>query len=145
MKVKDIMTSNLLKYCNPETSIHDAEVLMKINNLRVLPVLDNSNKVVGLITDHDIKNTLSKVHGKLSALLNVGEIMIKKIHTVNADDNISSALDYMIKNQVGSVPVVDENGKLKGIVSLFKLISINNNRVIAIKRMEANSVMEESF
>lgn len=122
MKVQEVMTADKLKYCSPETKLQDAAKTMKSENIGALPVLDKDKKVVGLVTDRDICLSLTKKMTK-PGFVSVGEIMAKKVYTVGATEELSSALRQMRVNKVGRVPVIDEKGKLKGIVSLHKLLS----------------------
>ena len=54
MKVRDFMSKNLV-YVSPETSVTDAKALMMKEKISKLPVLDKSNRLVGLITKNDLK------------------------------------------------------------------------------------------
>lgn len=53
-KVKDIMTSNHIMHCIPETKLQSVAKTMKESNLGSLPVIDKDNKVIGIITDRDV-------------------------------------------------------------------------------------------
>lgn len=123
MKVQEIMTAGALKYCTPETKLQDAAKTMKSGNIGVLPVVDKEKKVVGLVTDRDICLSLAQKTKKAAGLLSIKEIMTKKVYTVGTNDELSTALKQMRVNKIGRVPVIDEKGKLKGIVSLHKLLN----------------------
>ncbi len=123
MKVKEIMTTKSLKYCTPETKLHMAAKTMKTRNCGALPVVDKDKKVLGIITDRDICLSLILEHGTPFIKTTVGQIMPLKIHTVMLNDDISMAFRKMRINQISRLPVVDENGKLKGIVSIHNLIN----------------------
>jgi acetoin utilization protein AcuB len=123
MKVKEIMTARPLKYCSPETKLHNAAKTMKIANCGALPVINKDKIVVGFITDRDIALTLARKQEKSVAQMEVSKAMSLKVHTVKAEDDVSTALRQMRTYQVGRVPVVDGKGKLKGIVSMHNLIS----------------------
>jgi CBS domain-containing protein len=122
MKVKEIMTANPVKYCSPETNLQDAAKEMKEANVGALPVVDNKQKVIGLVTDRDIALSLASEQTSLSAT-HVEDIISKQVHTVKAEDNLEDALEKMRTNQIGRLPVTDEEGKLKGIVSVHNLLS----------------------
>lgn len=123
MKVKDVMTTTALKSCSPDAKLHEAAKTMRTANVGALPVTDHHKKVVGIITDRDICLALSQDHRKPHAEIPVSEIMEKKVHTVKENDDMSVALKQMRTNQVGRLPVVDQEGKLKGILSLHHLFS----------------------
>lgn len=121
MKVKEIMTADSLKSCTPETKLSNAARIMKTANCGALPVIDKQKNVVGIITDRDICLSLVKKQTKVP--LTVGKIMAKKIQTIKDEDDVTEAYREMRLNQIGRLPVVDEKGKLKGIVSLHNLIN----------------------
>ena len=123
MKVKDVMTAETLQYCTPETRLQEAAKAMKANNCGALPVVDSEKRVMGIITDRDICLSLAQKQEAPLADRKVSEVMSRNVQTVESDDEISAAYHRMRKNQIGRLPVVDEKGKLKGIVSLHRLIN----------------------
>lgn len=123
MKVKDVMIGQSLKSCSPETKLQDAARTMQISNCGALPVVDKNNKVLGIVTDRDICLAIAQNQSKRIEEREVGDIMSKNIQTVHDTDEVSQAYSSMRKNQIGRLPVVDEAGKLKGIVSLHRLIN----------------------
>lgn len=122
MKVKEIMTARSLRFCSPETKLHNAAKTMKAGNCGALPVIDKQKKVIGLVTDRDIALSLAKKQTNPSKA-NVGDIISKRVYTVNQNDNLSDALAQMRTNQIGRLPVIDDARKLKGIVSMHNLIN----------------------
>ncbi len=127
MKVKEIMTARSLKYCSPETKLHNAAKTMKAGNCGALPVLNKDRKVVGFITDRDIALSLARKQEKSAPQLEVRNAMTSRVHTVKAEDDVSEVLRQMRNFKVGRIPVVDGKGKLKGIVSMHHLLSQTGN------------------
>lgn len=123
MKVKDLMTTSSLKYCSPETKLHNVAKLMEEGNCGALPVLDKNKKVVGIVTDRDIALALAKKHSETTPKIAVSEIMTKKVHSVHTDDDVTYALKEMRLNKIGRLPVLDGEGKLKGVLSLHNLLA----------------------
>ena len=135
MKVKDVMTSGLLKYCNPETKLTSAAKIMREANLGALPILDKEQKVVGMITDRDICLALTSKSSKTSSELNVQEVVGKNgVRAVKLDENVTDALKEMRKNKIGRLPVVDREGKLKGVLTVNTLLSraISRNEALGL-------------
>lgn len=123
MKVKDVMTANSLKYCTPETNLHDAAKAMGDANCGVLPVVDSTKKVLGIVTDRDIALSLAR---NISTPINertIGEIMTKNVFTIKSQDELTEAYRKMREKMIGRLPVVDEQGKLEGILSLNKILN----------------------
>jgi CBS domain-containing protein len=122
MRVKDLMTANALKYCTPETNLHQAARSMREANCGALPVVDRNKKVLGIVTDRDICLSLAQHAEKTANNRTVAEIMTKDVKTVRASDDISEAYRKMRERKIARLPVVDEQGSLKGIISLNKLV-----------------------
>jgi CBS domain-containing protein len=125
MKVKEIMTANALKFCTPETNIHNAAQSMREANCGALPVVDRNKRVLGIITDRDICLSLAQNTNKAIEHRTVGEIMTRDVKTIRGTEDVSEALRKMRERKIGRLPVVDEQGSLQGIVSLNKLLNVS--------------------
>jgi acetoin utilization protein AcuB len=123
MLVKDWMTVDPITV-GPDTSVMKASQLMKENNVRRLPVLDPSGKLVGIVSDRDLKEaspskaTTLDVHELYYLLseLKVKDIMSKKVRTIKPLDTVEKAAVIMLEGKVTGLPVV-EDGKVVGILS----------------------------
>lgn len=124
MKVKEVMSTTPVMYCTPETKFTEAIKTMKTTNCGALPVVDSENKVLGIITYRDICLSLTDTKSQPWDKRKVGDVMSTKVYTVKSDDEISTAFQNMRKNQIGRLPVVDNTGKLNGVVSLHSLIDL---------------------
>lgn len=114
----------------PTKTIKEAAEIMIEHEFRRLPVADpGSEKLLGIVTAMDILDFLgggnkydliSKKHNdNFLAAINepVREIMTRDVFTAKAKDSIHKCVDTMTKFNVGSLPVVDNEGKLVGIVT----------------------------
>jgi CBS domain-containing protein len=115
--VKEIMKTPAKSVVKSET-IQSAAKTMYKSNIGFLPVVDENEKVVGTITDRDIALAIGK-NSKPSQEIKVHEVMNSTIHTIKAEDDTAAALKLMRTKQVGRLPVVDSENRLKGIVSLM--------------------------
>lgn len=123
MKVKEVMTANSLKYCTPETNLHDAARAMGEANCGALPVVDSTKKVLGIVTDRDIALSLAKNNSTPINERTIGEIMTKNVYTVKSQDELTEAYRQMREKMIGRLPVVDAEGKLEGILSLNRILN----------------------
>ncbi len=117
-----------------EASILKAEALMKENRIRHLPVVENGEKLIGIITDRDFKGAMpyevfhapdsqeAKAAREKMGKLTVADIMSANLVTLSPADTIQDALLLIQKAKVGALPVVDEEGNLKGILSVRDLL-----------------------
>lgn len=114
-----------------ETGIFDAQERMHANGIRHLPVVDKDNKLVGIITDRDIRSALPYSYFKKvldeSEKQEISELRVKDIMTpkpisISPSYTIQDALLLIQESKVGALPVVDENGKITGIISVRDLL-----------------------
>jgi acetoin utilization protein AcuB len=130
MFVSKSMTGKVVT-TTPQTRILDAQKTMADKQIRHLPVVEEDDRLVGIITDRDIRSTLplSFIQQALPpeererlAGLTVGEIMSRKLITVSPTDTIQDALLIVQQHKVGALPVVDEDHRLRGIISVRDLL-----------------------
>lgn len=115
MKVKECMCSDVW-YCNPDTTISNVAKMMNEKHVGCIPVCDENNGVVGILTDRDI--TLRGIAcGKDVNTTNVSEIMTTNISCCDTNEDISRVAENMGKTGIRRMPVT-ENGKLVGMLSL---------------------------
>ncbi len=116
MKVKDICTRTV-KTCAPGSTLADAGWAMWEGDCGILPILDETGKVVGVITDRDIAiATATKF--RPAAQIAVREAATLKAHTCKPGDEVRDALRTMRQERVRRLPVVDVEGSLRGLLSL---------------------------
>jgi len=120
MKVQDLMSSDV-KTCKPESNLAEAAVIMWNNDFGVVPIVDESGRVVSMITDRDIA-IASATKGRPASDITVSEVMNGEIHLVSAEESIKNALKTMRERKVRRVPVVDDRGELRGILSINDLV-----------------------
>lgn len=114
----------------PTKTIKEAAEIMIEHEFRRLPVADpGSKKLLGIVTAMDILDFLgggskydliSKKHNdNFLAAINepVREIMTRDVFTAKPKDSIKKCVDTMTNYNVGSLPVVDNDGKLVGIIT----------------------------
>jgi CBS domain-containing protein len=97
-------------------AVTSAAEIMKIEDVGAVPVVDEGEKLAGIITDRDIVVQLI-AEGKDPKTVKVEEVMSRNPVTCKPEDPIQNAMDYMAQNQVRRIPVVDSKGKVVGIIS----------------------------
>lgn len=115
----------------PDASAKEAFELMRKGKFRHLPIVDARQKIVGIISDRDIRNVAVFFDKKaqnttdyhISGTTRVCDIMTADPVTVNADDELHAAADLMAKHHYGCLPVVN-NGKLVGILTRSDLMKL---------------------
>lgn len=138
MLVRNWMTSKVITV-TPDTSLLKIGKIMKDNNIRRVPVLDAEGRVIGIVSDRDVRDAspskattldMYEMH-YLLAEIRASNIMNSNPITVKSTDTVEKAAMLMLDNRIGGLPVVDD-GKLVGIISdqdVFKaLVNITGVR-----------------
>lgn len=127
MKIKDCMCNNV-KWVTPNTNVCDCAKVMSDNKIGCVPVCDEKNEVVGIVTDRDvILRTIAC--DKDCKNTPVSEIMTTNVCLCNANSEIEEAEKLMSQNAIRRLPVI-ENNKIVGIITLGNLFqnkNINSN------------------
>ncbi|RMD56638.1 MAG: CBS domain-containing protein [Nitrospirae bacterium] len=141
LKVKDVMTPNP-QTALPSTPLSDLLSRLLKAPFKGMPVIDDENKVVGIVTQNDLIKR-ANIPLRLGLLGNLGnsyekyieplihnrytyEIMTSPVVTIKEDEYLSKAIKLMLKHRLKRLPVVDSKGHLKGMLcrfDIFKVIS----------------------
>ena len=130
MTVSKNMTLNPVT-TTPDMGVFEAFELMKSEGVQRLPVLDGDGNLVGIISEKNITSAAADKEvsivefALLLSKIKVGDVMTKEVITVSVDDPVEMAARKMSDNDISILPVVDNNGKLVGVVSrsdLFRLL-----------------------
>ena len=117
MRAKDVMNKEPYILYGEDT-ILNASKFMKTERTRNLPVVDKSNKLIGLITLREIIEGLARSADK--AL--VKDAMVKEVKTIEPDTPLKGAIQVMLLNKFGCLPVVDKKRKLIGVITETDLL-----------------------
>jgi len=120
MTVREIMTEPPLT-CTSETSLAVAARLMGEANYGTLPVIDARGTVVGIVTDRDVCLALARTN-RNALNIPVREVMTKKVFSALPDDDVHGAVAIMKRARVRRLPVCDQSGRLKGMLSIEDVV-----------------------
>ena len=112
--IRDLMTSNPTTI-EPDKTVVDAAKLMGDEDAGLIPIVEGQ-KLVGTITDRDIA-TRVVAESKDPQSTKVRDVMTSRLVTVDPDQDLDEALRLMAQHQVRRLPVVEEDGKIVGIVA----------------------------
>lgn len=116
MTIIDLFHRDVLT-CTPRDTLDAAAALMWRRGVGCLPVIDESDKVVGMLTDRDIAMAAFLQGCGLHSIV-VGSVMSKEPLTCTVLATVDDVLRAMTKRQIHRMPVVDRDGHLLGIISL---------------------------
>jgi len=142
MKASEFMTSTVVS-CNQNQTVEEAATLMAENNVSVLPIIDDNEKLVGIITESDFVSKVQNIPHALVSLKQLfgqsfnhkdvedvykqskskklKDIMTKNPKTVSASSTLDDVVDFMSAKDLKRVPVLDGE-KLVGIITRKNLI-----------------------
>ena len=151
MKIEDAMKKDVIKF-NELDKIVDVAQSLRDNKISGGPVVDENNKVVGIISEGDIMRLLEVHHPRINLILPapldlielpikmkyeldtiaedmqrdastvIDQIMTKKVIKVGPEASISDAAELMDKHKVNRLPVTNSEGKLMGIITRGDII-----------------------
>jgi CBS domain-containing protein len=112
--IRDLMTSD------PRTvesggTIVDAAKIMRDEDVGIVPIVDG-DRLVGTITDRDVAVRVV-AEGRDAQSTTVGEIASRDLVTIDPQQDLDEALRLMAQHQVRRLPVVEEDGRLVGILA----------------------------
>lgn len=111
--------------------VSDALVVLQSLEIRHLPVVDDDNNLVGMLTDRDLGPLMRlSTEGIADAekmvlplsLRPVGDFMSSDVVSVDADTDMIAIIDTLLEEHIGAVPVVDGEGSVIGIVTYVDIL-----------------------
>lgn len=120
MKVKDVMVGPPI-CCTADTNLGIAAEILWRQNCGILPITNFQDRVVGVVTDRDMFIALA-TRNRLAGELTLGEITSGRVYTCNPDDDIHAAMATMSEHGVRRLPVIDNAGKILGLLSMDDII-----------------------
>ena len=122
IKVKDLMhTGNALPVTAKDTPLIKAVIEISSKRLGVTVVEDKDKKMLGIITDGDVRRGIEK-WGKSFFDMLAGEVMTKNPKTISEEELAAKALSIMEKLSITSLVVPDETGRALGIIHLHDIL-----------------------
>jgi CBS domain-containing protein len=116
MKITSLMETRVASV-RPEDTLDVAAQRMHDRACGCLPVLDADRRVVGMLTDRDICMAALRTAAPLAGV-QVHSAMTAPAYSCREDDSVAEAERLMGQHQVRRLPVVDEEGRLAGLISL---------------------------
>ncbi len=120
MEIREVMTSKV-QVCRPSDGIQVAAMKMKDYDIGAIPIVENDQRVVGILTDRDIV-----IRGLIDPKFNVStmtcrELMTSDVISVYADADVHEVANLMAEQQIRRLPIVDNQNRLVGICSIGDL------------------------
>ncbi len=125
-KLNELCTGDIkIHTIKPDETIKNAVDILNKNRIGSLIVMDDNEKIYGILSERDILIKLAEtnieddIHNTA-----VREVMTKKEKLIvgNPDDTLEYLMNVMLENKIRHMPIVDENGKLKCLISIRDII-----------------------
>jgi acetoin utilization protein AcuB len=132
--VRLIMTTDLF-VANKDTIMKEINIIVERENIHHIPVVDDDNKFVGMVSKSDIlllmdwgtKKNLPGAERKNVFMLTSNlavDLMETNIVQISPDDTVEKCVQIFKENYFHALPVVNENGVLVGLVTTFDLLML---------------------
>jgi len=137
--IESIMSTNLVTI-SPTASLEEARSLMHENRVHHLPVVDQNEALVGLLTltdvlaasDSRLRDDDSRIH---ATDICINEVMVTDLATVDEHASLRQAALFLEKHHIGCLPVVTD-GKLRGIITDTDFVGVAINLLEQIEESE---------
>lgn len=131
MRVREWMSTDPVTV-SPSHQVRDARRLMHQYGIRHVPVVDRTGRLVGIVSDRDVRideQALERALAHLTSVCvaviaeaagderSVETVMSPSPHVVAPDDTVEAAARRMLSRRVSALPVVDEDGGLCGVIT----------------------------
>ena len=119
---------------SPDDTLEVVDRIFKNNSFHHLPVVDESQNLIGILSKSDYltlcdsmsffqKEAKSSQNLRMFKSILVKDVMNKNIARLKPENTVMVAAGFFKENLFHAIPIVDENGKLVGIVTTFDLIN----------------------
>lgn len=104
----------------PDQTVGDAMAIMKENRIGGIPVVDGERKLIGIVTNRDLRfqTEFDKP---------ISEVMTSKNLVTTRNPDLNMAADLLLTNKIEKLPVVDENGRLVGLLTYKDITKVKDN------------------
>ena len=104
----------------PEASVRDLVALLKEHNLGAVIVSTDGTTMDGIVSERDVVRQLASNANVLD--VPVADVMTQVVHTCHPHDSVDSLMTTMTNHRIRHLPVVDDSGRLSGIVSIGDVV-----------------------
>ena len=116
MNVNDLMTSPV-HTCRTSARLGDAAQIMLQQRCGCVPIVDGRGRLAGMVTDRDVCLAVAARH-RSPWEIPVRDVMSPDVVTCHVDDDVDAVLVAMKENRVRRVPIVDEERRVRGLISI---------------------------
>ena len=125
--------------CTSDSNLEYVSRLMWENDCGAIPVVDDENKAIGIVTDRDIAMAAMLNHKSLWELKAGALIENQILCCAHQDSSIEDCLELMEKYEVRRLPIINEDGVIAGVLSMGDAIAFASKRITRSKQAKTVS------
>lgn len=141
--IEEVMTTELITI-SPSMNLAEARTLMQENRIHHLPVVNEHNDLVGLLTltdvlaatDSRLRDEDTRIHARD---IHVRDVMVSDVITVDARASLRQAALFIEKHKIGCLPVVRDR-KLMGIITDTDFVAVAINLLEQLEESEDDDI-----
>lgn len=142
IKVGEYMAHQVISITK-DIGIREAFFKMKEHSIRHLPIVDENNNLIGIISDRELRrpnwvdeaNDISHIYNLDDNIL-VNDVMIVNVHVLHTYDTLNKAVTLLLEKQIGAAPVLDKTGMLVGMLSAIDLLRALDDKITEEKKQK---------
>ncbi len=134
-RAKDIMTTELV-VGRDNMTVEEAIKLLVNNRITGFPVVDRTNRLIGVVSELDVIKTIQKDGSDAAIDLQCPIEFTHKVHSIPEDTTWTDILHAFTERKVRRLPVIDREGHLKGIITrrdIMKALFYSSNPTLPRK------------
>jgi CBS domain-containing protein len=139
LRIHELMTWRVATV-HPATSVERAARLMAESDCGALPVVGDNGVLVGIVTDRDIAIRIV-AYGRDARYAIVADCMTERVFACYANESVAECMRQMARQQVRRLPIVDEHGRLVGLVAQGDLARHAGQHPVAEERRALTEVV----
>ncbi len=124
ISIHELMSTELYTL-HPRNTLHDAHALMTQHKVRHIPLIDDDNKFVGLLSQRDLlamsvssfADISNDERDELETGIPLSAVVTREVVTAEEETSLLEAARFMLNTKHGCLPVIDSQGRLKGILT----------------------------
>lgn len=107
------MTTAVITF-KPGETVGEADMEMRLSRIRHIPITDERNRLVGIVSNRDLLRALGKHKG---AVVRIADVMTTAVHTIDQSAPAAAAVGMLLEHKIGCLPVTGDEGQLVGLVT----------------------------
>ncbi len=144
LRVKDLMNTPPI-LIESHCSLADAAATMESSRVRHLPVVDERDRTIGIVSRSDllVALDLERAARGTRAGLRVVDIMRHPVHTIGLDTPVHKAAEILLAEKIGSLPVIDADERIAGMLTAADFVELARRLLVGLSPIPPRVDLEQ--